>query len=95
MSYPVTLDILQVLGQVCERALKNLAVELRAHQRLHVDVVGIGLVGLRKDVVGRLLDRHHEGLDLVWVLRDEVLISCITLACMYTQTRQDGSRLPM
>ena len=80
-TYPVTLDILQVLGEVGERTLENLAVKLGAHQRLHVDVVGIGLVRLRKDVVGRLLDRRHEGLDLVWVLRDEGLISCITLAC--------------
>lgn len=72
---PVALDVLQVLREVREAALEDLAVESGAHDGLEVDVLGPRLLGLGEHEVGRFLDGAHERADLVRVLRDELLIA--------------------
>jgi hypothetical protein len=59
-TYPVTLDILQILREVGKGTFKDFAVEIRSHSGLHVNVVGISFLGLGKDIVGSLLDSFHE-----------------------------------
>jgi hypothetical protein len=72
---PVTLHILQILGEVRVATLKDLVVEGGAKHGLEVDKLGPRLVGMSEDKVGGLLDSAHEGADLVRVLADELLIA--------------------
>lgn len=64
---PVTLDVLQIAAEVRKGALEDLAVHRGSHDGLDVDVLLVGLGGLREDVVGSALDGAHELLHLVWV----------------------------
>lgn len=72
---PVTLDVLQVMREVREAALEDLAVEVRAHDRLEVDILLPGLLGLLEDVVGGPLDSLHELANLFRVLGNEGLVA--------------------
>lgn len=72
---PVSLDVLEILGKVGIAALKNLPVELRTHDRLKVDVLSPGLLGLLDNEVGRLLHGTEERADLVWILPNKALIA--------------------
>lgn len=74
VTHPVTLDVLQVLGEVGERALEDLAVKGRSHSGLNIDVSLVSLLGLRKDKVGGLLDSLHELGNLVLVGGKEVVV---------------------
>jgi hypothetical protein len=72
---PVALDILEVLGEVRKAPFKDLAVELRAHHGLEVDVLEPGLLGLLEHKVGGALDGAQEGADLVRVLSDKPVVA--------------------
>lgn len=72
---PVALDVLEVLREVCVAALKDLSVELSAHDRLEVDILLPRSVRVGQDKVSRLLDGAHKGPNLVRVLRDEGLVA--------------------
>jgi hypothetical protein len=77
--HPVTADVLQVLGEVGERALKDLVVHCRSHGRLHVYILGVCLLGRGEDVVDSLLDGSHKLLDLFRVVADELVVGCSTI----------------
>lgn len=72
---PVALHVLQVLGEVGEAALEDLAVQVGAHDGLEGDVLGPRRLGLREDKVGRALDGTHEGAGLGRVLAEERLVA--------------------
>lgn len=72
---PVALDVLEVLGEVREAPLEDLAVELRPHHGLEVDVLQPGLLGLLEHVVRGALDGAQERADLVRVLGDEPVVA--------------------
>lgn len=72
--FPVTLHVLEVLGEVRVGALKDLEVDVGAHARLHVDVLLVRIGRGSEDQVGRLLDGAHELFDLVGVLGKEAVI---------------------
>lgn len=72
---PVALDVLEVLGEVREAALEDLAVQLRAHHGLEVDVLQPGLLGLLEHEVGGTLGGAQERADLIRVLGDELVVA--------------------
>lgn len=72
---PVAAHVLEVLGEVRERALEDLAVEGRAHDRLELDVLLERLGRLREHEVRRALDGPHERAHFVRVLRQELLVA--------------------
>lgn len=71
---PVTLDVLQVGGEVSVRALEDLAVDGGGHLGLHVDVLSEGLSGVGEDIVSSTLASLHELGDLVLVGGDEAVV---------------------
>lgn len=72
---PVALDILEVLAEVREAPLEDLAVELRAHDGLEVDVLEPGPLGLLDHKVGGALDGAQERADPGRVLGDEPVVA--------------------
>lgn len=72
---PVPRHVLQISAEIGERSLKNLAVQLRSHCWLPVDVIGPGGRWVRENIVGSLLHSSHERSDLFWVLLDEGIVS--------------------
>ncbi len=72
---PVPLHIIQVAGEVGEAPLKHLAIQRGAYDGLEVDVLGLGTLGPLEDVVGGTLDGLHEGVYLVRVCSNELLVS--------------------
>jgi hypothetical protein len=71
---PVTLDVLQVGGEVSVRALEDLAVDGGGHLGLHVDVLSEGLSGVGEDIVSSTLASLHELGDLVLVGGNEAVV---------------------
>lgn len=72
---PVALDVLEVLGEVREAALEDLAVQLRAHHGLEVDVLQPGLLRLLEHEIGGPLGSAQERADLIRVLGDELIVT--------------------
>lgn len=72
---PVALDVLEVLGEVREAALEYLAVQLRAHHGLEVDVLQPGLLGLLEHEIGGTLGGAQECANLIRVLGDELIVA--------------------
>lgn len=72
---PVTLHVLQVLGEVGEATLKHLSVQLSSHDGLEVNVLCPGLVRLSKHKVSGLFDSTEESTDFLWVLLNERLVA--------------------
>lgn len=77
---PVTLHILHVLAEVGKGTLEDLAVQLRAHDGLEVDIVLVRLRGRGEDVVGSLLDSAEESLDFLRIFREKLLVAFSRLA---------------
>lgn len=72
---PVTLDVLQILGEVGVAPLKYFPIEGGVHSRLEIDILGPSLLGLRDHKVRCLLHREQKPADLVWVLLNELLVA--------------------
>lgn len=73
---PVTLNILQILGEVGVRALVYLPVDDGCHLGLDIDVCLVCFGWGGDDMVGGALDSFHELLDLVGVLGHECVVGC-------------------
>ena len=74
--FPVSLDVLQVLGEVCIGPLKNLAIDSRCHLRLDINVSFIGRCRIGEDKVGRALYGLQERSNLLWVVGNESIVRC-------------------
>ena len=72
---PVSLDVLQILGQVSEAALEDLPVQWRVQYGFEVDELLPGLLGLREHEVRRALHRTHERAHSLRILRDEAVVA--------------------
>lgn len=72
---PVALNVLQIMRKVGKAALKDLAVQVGAHDGLEIDVLLPSLLRVLQHKVGRLLDGLHELAHLVRVLGDEGLVA--------------------
>jgi hypothetical protein len=73
---PVSLNVLQVLREVCIRPLEDLAVDGRYHLRLDVNVCFVCLCGVLEDKVGCVLYGLQEIANLLWLLGSESVIGC-------------------
>ena len=73
---PISLDVLQILGEVRVRALVDLPVDGGGHLRLDINIGSVSFGRGGEDVVGGALDGFHELLDLVGVFGHEGIICC-------------------
>jgi hypothetical protein len=71
---PVTLDILEVLGEVCVRPFKYLGVDCGVRLGLDVDISLVCFGGRCEDMIGSTLDGSHELADLLRVLGHECVV---------------------
>lgn len=72
---PVSLDVLQVVGQVREAALEDLTVHGCVQHGFEVDEQRPRFLGVLKHKVGGAFDGTHERADLVGVLCDERIVA--------------------
>lgn len=71
---PIALDVLEVLGEVGVRSLKDLPVDKVGHLWFDIDVRRVRLLRLTENILCRLFDCSHELPNFLGVLGQEIIV---------------------